>query len=93
MAFDSSKYVELPEWAIDLKHLYWVIRVEGCIEAKRRRYYRKVEKEKLRLAEAGVSQIKIAAVCSYLCNFKNANTLREVLAIQEKQLSFCFSQI
>ncbi|UOF82924.1 hypothetical protein [Inoviridae sp.] len=80
MAFDSSKYVELPEWANDLRNLYWVIRVEGRIESKRRRYYRKVEKEKLRLAELGVSQTKIAAVCRYLCNFKNASTLRTVLA-------------
>lgn len=90
MAFDSSKYVELPEWSENLRHLYWVIRVEGRIEAKRRRYYRKVEKEKLRLAEAGVSQIKIAAVCRYLCGFRNSSTLRQVLSEPEKQLSFCF---
>jgi hypothetical protein len=93
MAFDSSKYVELPEWAENLRHLYWVIRVEGRIEAKRRRYYRKVEKEKLRLAELGINQNKIAAVCRYLCSFKSANTLREVLAIEEKQLSFSFLPI
>jgi hypothetical protein len=93
MAFDSSKFVDLPDWSENLRHLYWVIRVEGRIEAKRRRYYRKVEKEKLRLAELGVSQIKIAAVCRYLCSFKSANTLREVLAIEEKQLSFSFSPI
>lgn len=90
MAFDSRKYVDLPEWATDLRHLYWVIRVEGRIEAKRRRYYRKVEKEKLRLAELGISQTKIAAVCRYLCNFKNSNKLREVLAEPEVQLSFCY---
>jgi hypothetical protein len=90
MGFDSAKYVDLPEWANDLRNLYWVIRVEGRIEAKRRRYYRKVEKEKLRLAELGIPQTKIAAVCRYLCNFKNANTLREVLAIEERQLSFLF---
>jgi hypothetical protein len=88
MGFDNSNYVELPEWSESLRHLYWIIRVEGRIEAKRRRYYRKVEKEKLRLAESGVSQIKIAAVCRYLCNFKNANTLRKVLAEPEYQLSF-----
>jgi|GEM_PF-6454810 len=49
--WDQTKYVELPEWDTDLRHLYWVIRDEGRIEAKRRRDYRKVETEKLRLAE------------------------------------------
>jgi len=80
LGWDDNKYVALPDWSSNLRHLYWVIRVEGRIEAKRRRYYRKVEKEKLRLAELGVSQIKIAAVCRYLCNFKNANTLKRVLS-------------
>lgn len=90
MGFNSSTYVELPSWANDLRHLYWVIRVEGRIEAKRRRYYRKVEKEKLRLAELGINQIKIAAVCRYLCSFKNSNTLKRVLAEPEIQMSFSF---
>lgn len=93
MSFDSGKYVELPEWANDLRNLYWVIRVEGRIAAKRRRYYRKVEKEKLRLAELGVSQTKIAAVCRYLCNFKNASTLRTVLAEPDYQLCLTFYAI
>jgi len=93
MSWDSRNYVDLPEWATNLRQLYWVIRVEGRIESKRRRYYRKVEKEKLRLAELGVNQTKISAVCRYLCSFKNANTLREVLAMEEKQLSFLFSTI
>lgn len=93
MGFDSSKFIDLPEWTINLRHLYWVIRVEGRIEAKRRRYYRKVEKEKLRLAELGISQTKIAAVCRYLCNFKNSSTLRTVLAEPDYQLSFVFYAI
>ncbi len=91
MGFDSSKYVDLPEWAENLRHLYWVIRVEGRIEAKRRKYYRMVEREKLRLAELGINQTKIAAVCRYLCSFKNSNTLRMVLAEPDAQLFFCFS--
>ncbi|MGQ2966777.1 hypothetical protein [Methylophilus sp.] len=90
MAFDGSKYVELPDWSESLRHLYWIIRVEGRIESKRRKYYRKVEKEKLRLAEAGIAQIKIAAVCRYLCNFKNASTLRKTLAEPDYQLALAF---
>lgn len=93
MGWDDNKYVSLPDWSANLRHLYWVIRVEGRIEAKRRKYYRKVEKEKLRLAELGIDQIKIAAVCRYLCNFKNANTLRRALAEPETQMSFSFCVI
>lgn len=90
MGFDSSKYVELPEWASVLINLYWVIRVQGRIEAKRRRYYRKVEKEKLRLAEMGVDQKKIAAACRYLSNFKNYKKLRQELDFIDRQLSLPF---
>jgi hypothetical protein len=90
MGWDDNKYVNLPDWSANLRHLYWVIRIEGRIKAKRLKYYRKVEKEKLRLAELGVSQTKIADVCRYLCNFKNANTLKQVLSEPEIQLSFSF---
>lgn len=90
MGWDIRKSIDLPKWAINLTHLYWVIRVEGRIQAKRRKYYRLVEKEKLRLAELGVSQTKIAAVCRYLCSFKNASTLRTVLAEPDYHLSLSF---
>lgn len=82
--------VNLPDWSENLRHLYFRIRVEGRNQALRRRYYRKVEREKLRLAELGISQIKIAAVCRYLCNFKNAKTLKQVLIEPEIQLSLSF---
>lgn len=82
--------VDLPDWAQDLTNLYWHIRVQGRNQALRRKYYRKVEREKLRLAEMGVSQIKIAAVCRYLCTFKNSKSLRIILVEPEYQLSFCF---
>lgn len=82
--------VELPDWSENLRHIYWSIRNECRMEAKRRKFYRKAEKEKLRLAELGVSQIKIAAVCRYLSNFKGSSTVRKVLAEPEHQLAFCF---
>lgn len=82
--------VLLPDWSENLRHLYWRIRVEGRNQAIRRKYYRKVEREKLRLAEMGISQIKIAAVCRYLSNFKNFNVLKQVLSEPEIQLCFCF---
>lgn len=90
MGWDDCKYVDLPEWSSDLRSLYWVIRVQGQSPAKRMMYYRKVQKEKLRLAELGVSQIKIAAVCRYLSNFRNAKTLRSILSEIDPQLAFNF---
>lgn len=60
-----------PEWANNLKNYYWHIRVEGRDKAKRRRYYRLVEKEKLKLAEANIDQKLILAVCKYLSTLKH----------------------
>lgn len=57
---------ELPDWSGRLTNYYCVIRVEKRNKAIRRRYYRKVEKEKLRLAEAGCCQECIRLVCRYL---------------------------
>jgi hypothetical protein len=61
-----------PEWANNLKNYYWYIRVEGRDKAKRRRFYRLIEKEKLRLAEIGVNQELILVVCKYLSNLKKS---------------------
>lgn len=57
---------ELPDWSGRLTNYYCVIRVERRNKAIRRKYYRKVEKEKLRLAEAGHCQECIILVCRYL---------------------------
>ena len=57
---------ELPQWTCLLKNYYVVIRVDGRNKTIRRRYYRKVQKEKLLLAEAGQCQECIRLVCRYL---------------------------
>lgn len=57
---------ELPDWAGRLTNYYCIIRVERRNEALRRKYYRRVEKEKLRLAELGICQECIRLVCRYL---------------------------
>lgn len=64
--FHNREHYDTPEWAATLTSHYWRIRVEGRDKVKRRRYYRYVAKEKLRLAETGVSQDLIKAVCRYL---------------------------
>lgn len=53
-------------WDIDS----FVLLFESCKRNKtlRRAYCRKIAVEKLRLAERGINQDKIAAVCCYLIN-------------------------
>lgn len=82
----------LPEWSGLLVNYYWRIRVEGRDKVKRRRYYRYVAKEKLRLAEIGVDQILIKAVCRYLVNFNviSGRKVKELMVIEPKQLTFDF---
>ena len=65
-----------PEWANNLKNYYWFIRIEGRDKAKRRRYYRKIEKEKLYLAENGVEQDAIRAVCRYLSTLSKTSGIK-----------------
>jgi hypothetical protein len=83
---------EIPDWAMQLKHYYWVIRVEGRDKAKRRRYYRYIAKEKLRLAELNIDQQAITKLCKYLSNFHPANATRFIAALsnENRQLTFNF---
>ncbi|WP_159355650.1 hypothetical protein [Methylovorus glucosotrophus] len=71
----------VPDWAHNLQNYYWFIRVEGRDKAKRRKFYRLIEKEKLRLAECYVNQELILAVCRYLATLKAVDGKK--LAIKE----------
>lgn len=90
--FRNAGLTDVPEWASDLKHYYWIVRVEKRNEAKRRKYYRKIRKEKLRLVEAGIDAVTLNRVCKYLVSLKevNAQRLELVLAREPQQLSFNF---
>lgn len=86
--------VDLPEWSNLLSNYYWVIRVEGRNRAKRRKYYRYVEKEKLRLSDLGVCQIQIKAVCLYLAGVRRQSLvkmLKNVLAAPHFQIPLNFT--
>ena len=63
--------VSVPDWAGRLSNLYCVIRLENRNKTIRRRYYRAVELEKLRLACIGIDQRQIIAVCRYLASLRN----------------------
>lgn len=85
--------VVLPSWAGRLTNYYWYIRVEGRDKAKRRRYYRYVFKEQLRLAEAGIDQELIRAVCRYLACFNKSSSVRvlQLMKAPPKQMHLAFS--
>ena len=61
---------EIPSWAVCLSNYYVSVRVNRRNATLRRRYYRLIEVEKLRLAELGINQKKILAICRLLSNEK-----------------------
>lgn len=83
---------DLPEWAGLLTNYYYRIRVEGRNKVLRRKYYRYVAKEKLRLAEIGIDQRLIIAVCRYLVNFNvvSGNKVKQLMMTEPRQLTFDF---
>ncbi len=56
----------LPDWSGKISNYYVVVRVEGRNKNIRRKYYRLIQKEKLRLAELGICQECIRLVCRFL---------------------------
>lgn len=90
--FHNRGGADLPEWSGLLVNYYYRIRVEGRDKVKRRRYYRYVAKEKLRLAEIGVDQTLIIAVCRYLVNFNvvSGNKVTQLMMTEPRQLVFDF---
>ena len=67
---------ELKQVAREIRHLYYYIRTlrRGIHDAARRRYYRKIEVQKKRLLDAGVSRrevLDLLACCrSARCRFR-----------------------
>jgi len=67
--------------------------VEGRDKAKRRKYYRRVDKEKLHLVESNIGQELVEAVCRYLAEFnkKAGDRIVELLLEPPTQLKLDFS--
>ena len=61
-------YFDKPDWAGNLTRLYCCLRIDKRNKKMRRRYYREIAKEKLLLAECGINQEKIHAICRWLVN-------------------------
>lgn len=90
--FHHRANVNLPKWSCNLSNYYYRVRVEGRNKALRRKYYRYIKIERLRLVELGIDVYVVNAVCKYLAGLKqvNADRLHFVLVAEVKQLSFNF---
>lgn len=71
--FKHRALIAIPKWAGNLHFPYWMIRVEGRNQTKRRKYYRAILKEKIRLVESGIPIEHVEAVCKYLVSHKQTN--------------------
>ena len=89
----QTQHVDVPDWATRLRHLYWVIRVERYSKVKRRRYYRYVFKEKLRLVEMGYEVELVNAIYRYYCELSivSSRRLQEVIDNPNPQMRFNFN--
>lgn len=65
-----SRRYRRPDWVSHKPYLwYFMLRVEKPKSAKRRKLYRWIAKEKLRLAEMGIDQELIEVTSRYLCSY------------------------
>lgn len=90
--FRHRAIASVPSWALNLKQSYFLIRVENRNKTLVRKYYRRIQKEKLKLVELGIDYAQINAVCKYLISLKQANADRLDISLQTeiRQLTFDF---
>lgn len=88
--FHHRAIAPVPDWAINLKHYYFLIRVCCRNKTTRRKTYRKIRIERLRLTELGYETAQINAVCKYLVSLKQINADRLVIALQARQIQTSF---
>jgi len=90
--FTHRAVAEVPKWANLLNNYYWRVRVEGRNKSLKRKYYRLIKKEKLRLVELGIPVSQINSVCKYLVSLKQINADRMTIELEREfvQLSFNF---
>lgn len=73
-----------PDWVSSKLHLwYFMLRVEKPKGAKRRKLYRWIAKEKLRLAELNIDQELIEVTCRYLSSY-NIVTGKRMIELMER---------
>jgi len=66
------QFYKYPEWAQPIQHHYWHLRfARGFDSARIRKQYRRIEKEKKRLHEAGVDREIVRLLCRHMVNPRN----------------------
>lgn len=90
LGFKHRALADLPAWASELSHLYFFVRVCCRNKTTRRKTYRLIRTEKLRLIELGYDAAQINAVCKYLVSLKQINADRLSVALQVKQIQLAF---
>ena len=74
--FKNRAVCDLPSWANNLNNYYWRVRVDGRDKSTRRKFYRYIKAEKLRLVELGIDANLINRACKYLVSLKEVNASR-----------------
>lgn len=66
---DIASLLSLPKWAGTLANLYWHLRAcRSWDSAERRKWYREIGKEKIKLVNAGVIAIELHLTCRVLAS-------------------------
>lgn len=73
------------ELSAALRNCYWHIRMSRG-QARRRRWYRRAEKEKRRLAALGVDAELVRLYCLHLCNLRSERRLKRYQSYAHKTL-------
>jgi len=61
--------IPLPPWSNRLSNLYWLLRYYGCRDqARRRKLYRQIAAERIRLQDSGVDKELVRLLCRSLAN-------------------------
>jgi hypothetical protein len=66
------RFYRYPEWSQTIRNHYWHLRyARGFDNARIRKQYRLIEKEKKRLHEAGVDSEVVRLLCRHMVNLGN----------------------
>jgi len=84
------KFYEHPALFVVLREFYWRLRnIRAYDLAARRKWYRRIEKERGRLADIGFSCEHLRLYCRYVCNpVAQSPALRRLMAFEAMLVEF-----
>ena len=88
-----KSYQHIDQFA-ELRRLYWSLRhIRMHDQAARRKWYRRIEKERNRLADSGFSVEHLRLYCRYMARpLVQCNALDRLVAFESKLVEFARSQ-